>query len=125
MAEFDLIVRSGTVVTASNTWVCDVGVKDGKITKIGRINGETTEENFLVLENHSVDDIERWSGLVEGLPQPLVQDGHIEVPDTPGLGFIGLSEQALESFANPQSTTGIFSPSDQWDGERSSDRLWS
>lgn len=95
------------------------------VAAMASVHCAAATENFLVLENHSVDDIERWSGLVEGLPQPLVQDGHIEVPDTPGLGFIGLSEQALETFANPQSTTGIFSPSDQWDGERSSDRLWS
>ena len=95
------------------------------VAAMASVHCAAATENFLVLENHSVDDIERGSGLVEGLPQPLVQDGHIEVPDTPGLGFIGLSEQALETFANPQSTTGIFSPSDQWDGERSSDRLWS
>ena len=95
------------------------------VAAMASVHCAAATENFLVLENHSVDDIERWSGLVEGLPQPLVQEGHKEVPDTPGLGFIGLSEQALETFANPQSTTGIFSPSDQWDGERSSDRLWS
>ena len=30
MSEFDLVVRNGTVVTASDTWVCDVGAKDGQ-----------------------------------------------------------------------------------------------
>jgi len=95
------------------------------VAAMASVHCAAATENFLVLENHSVDDLERWSGLVEGLPQPLVQDGHIEVPETPGLGFTGLSDQALETFMNPQSTAGIFSPSDRWDGERSSDRLWS
>ncbi|MFX1578630.1 MAG: amidohydrolase family protein, partial [Promethearchaeota archaeon] len=32
MAELDLIVKNGIVVTASDTYKADVGVKDGKIT---------------------------------------------------------------------------------------------
>ena len=35
MAEFDLVVRGGTVVTAADTWVCDVGVRNGKIAALG------------------------------------------------------------------------------------------
>jgi len=36
MADFDLLVNDGTVVTASDTWICDDGVKDGKISALGR-----------------------------------------------------------------------------------------
>jgi len=36
MADFDLVIRGGTVVTASDTSVCDVGVKDGVIVALGR-----------------------------------------------------------------------------------------
>ena len=35
MTEFDLVVRGGTVVTAADTWVCDVGVRNGKIAALG------------------------------------------------------------------------------------------
>ncbi|UFN46910.1 dihydropyrimidinase [Roseomonas sp. OT10] len=35
MAEFDLVVRGGTVVTAGGTTRCDVGVKDGRIAALG------------------------------------------------------------------------------------------
>jgi dihydropyrimidinase len=36
MAELDLVVRHGTIVTASDTFVCDIGVEDGKIAALGR-----------------------------------------------------------------------------------------
>ena len=35
MTELDLIIKNGKVVTASDTYVADVGVKDGKINTIG------------------------------------------------------------------------------------------
>ena len=34
-------------------------------------------ENFMVIENHTVDHLQQWSSLVEGLPVPLVANGHI------------------------------------------------
>ena len=95
------------------------------VAAMASVHCAAATENFLVLENHAVDDLERWSSLVEGLPQPLVQDGHIQVPETPGLGFTGLNEEVMETFLDPQDTAGLFSPSDQWDNERANDRLWS
>jgi dihydropyrimidinase len=35
MAEFDLVIAGGTVVTASDTTKCDVGIKDGKVVALG------------------------------------------------------------------------------------------
>jgi len=94
------------------------------VAAMASVHCAAATENFLALENHAVDDIERWSSLVEGLPQPLIQDGHIQVPDTPGLGFTGLNEQALETFRDPQDG-GLSAPTDRWDSEKSHDRLWS
>ena len=34
---FDTVIRNGTVVTASDTFVSDVGIKDGRICAIGRL----------------------------------------------------------------------------------------
>ena len=95
------------------------------VAAMASVHCAAATENFLVLENHSVDDLERWSSLVEGLPRPLVQDGYIEVPDGPGLGFTGLNEDALESYRDPQDEAGLSAPTDMWDDESSSDRLWS
>jgi len=81
-------------------------------------------EGFLALEIHAVDDLERWSSLVTGLPVPLVRDGHIDVPEAPGLGFTGLDEEVMQHYATGDETVS-FAPTDEWDQERPHDRLWS
>ncbi len=44
MAEFDLVIRGGTVATAADSAVCDVGVKDGKVAALAdRLDGGTAE----------------------------------------------------------------------------------
>ncbi|MGA0597683.1 dihydropyrimidinase [Enterovirga sp. CN4-39] len=42
--EFDLVVRGGTVVTASDTFEGEIGVRDGRIEAVGRNLGRGTEE---------------------------------------------------------------------------------
>ena len=37
---FDTIIRGGTVVTAADTFSCDVGIADGKITALGNDLGK-------------------------------------------------------------------------------------
>lgn len=78
--------------------------------------------NFLVLENHSVDN-PWWDDMVTGLPNPIIQDGHITVPDTPGLG-IELNEEVIREHLHPDAPQ-YFPPTTEWDSERSHDRLWS
>jgi len=78
-------------------------------------------ENFLVLENHSVD-VPWWSELVEGIEKPIVNRGYIQVPEKPGLG-ITLNEEVVKQHLLPG--TGYFEPTTEWDKERSWDRLWS
>lgn len=43
MAEFDLVIRNGTVVTAADTVRCDVGVRDGRIATLGEDLGPADE----------------------------------------------------------------------------------
>jgi L-alanine-DL-glutamate epimerase-like enolase superfamily enzyme len=79
-------------------------------------------QNFLALENHSLD-VPWWSSLVqEGAKAPIVNHGFIEVPDRPGL-WVTLNEDAVRQHLAPGS--GYFEPTPQWDQERSWDRLWS
>jgi L-alanine-DL-glutamate epimerase-like enolase superfamily enzyme len=94
------------------------------VAALAAVHCAAATENFMVLENHSVDDLERWSGLVQGLPVPLIQDGHIQVPETPGLGFSGLDEDMLHRFADPEAGP-VFGHTDGWTAERAWDRLWS
>jgi L-alanine-DL-glutamate epimerase-like enolase superfamily enzyme len=94
------------------------------VAAMASVHCAAATENFMVLENHSVDDLERWSNLVEGLPVPLIEDGHIQVPETPGLGFSGLNDDVVAEFGDPDQGEP-FGPTDEWDGDPAHDRLWS
>ncbi len=93
------------------------------VAALASVHAAAATQNFLVLENHSAD-IPAWSDLVDGLPKPIVQDGYITVPETPGLGFTDLNLEACEPFLHPDDR-GVFEPTDEWSKERAHDRLWS
>ena len=77
-------------------------------------------ENFLVLENHSVDDA-GWADIVDGIEKPVINKGYITVPNGPGLG-ITLNEEALKKRVRD----GYFLPTPEWDiQQRIDDRHWS
>lgn len=80
-------------------------------------------ENFLALEHHAAE-VEFWSDLVTDLPRPLIQNGYITVPDTPGLGFGDLDEELLRRHLDPRDPV-FFAETTHWDSESSHDRLWS
>ncbi len=69
-------------------------------------------------------EVEFWSDLVTGLPRPLIQNGHITVPDTPGLGFGDIDEELLQRHLDPRDPV-FFAETTHWDSESSHDRLWS
>jgi len=78
-------------------------------------------QNFLVMENHSVD-IPWWDDLVTGPPKPLMQKGHMRVPEGPGLG-IELNEEVVKQHL--MMGESYFAPTPEWDRERSADQLYS
>lgn len=94
------------------------------VAALAAVHCAAATENFLALENHSANDLSRWSSLVEGLPIPLIENGYIAVPEGPGLGFTDLNHEILREFVDPEEP-GIFEPTPEWDHERSDDRLWS
>ncbi|HKW96295.1 MAG TPA: mandelate racemase/muconate lactonizing enzyme family protein [Bryobacteraceae bacterium] len=77
-------------------------------------------ENFLVLENHSVD-VPWWDTMVEGIEKPIINHGFITVPDKPGLGVTLNDDVVKQHLLEP----GYFEPTPEWNKERSHDRLWS
>lgn len=93
------------------------------ISTLASVHCAAATANFLALENHSVD-VPNWSALIEGLDVPLIQDGHIRVPEAPGLGFSGFDDDVWQQFLDDEAPRN-FEPTDRWDGERSHDRLWS
>lgn len=55
------------------------------VAQMASVRCAAATENFTVLENHAVGRRD-WNDLVTGLPNRIIQDGHIDVPETPGLG---------------------------------------
>jgi len=92
------------------------------IAAMASVHCAAATENFLALENHSVDT-PVWNELVTGLPNPIIQNGFIDVPETPGLG-VDLNPDVIKSHLDPNDS-GYFEPTTEWDNERSHDRLWS
>jgi L-alanine-DL-glutamate epimerase-like enolase superfamily enzyme len=94
------------------------------IATLASVHIAAATNNFLALEHHAAD-IPFWSDLVTGLPNPLVEDdGHIAVPDKPGLGFDDINEELFREHLDPADPT-YFADSSSWDGEVLRDRLWS
>lgn len=93
------------------------------VTAMASVHCAAATDNFLVLENHSID-IPRWNHLFDGLPKPLIVDGFIQVPEEPGLGLGEINMECLREFIDPRDPL-CFDPTDMWDSERSHDRLWS
>jgi L-alanine-DL-glutamate epimerase-like enolase superfamily enzyme len=90
------------------------------VSCMANVHCAAATENFLVLENHSVD-VPWWSDLVEGVEKPIVNHGFIDVPEKPGLGVTLNDEVMKKHLLEP----GYFEPTPEWDKERSHDRLWS
>jgi len=91
------------------------------VSCMANVHCAAATENFLVLENHSVD-VQWWSDLVEGIEKPIVNKGFITVPDKPGLG-VSLNDDVMKQHLMPNTT--YFGPTDEWNVDRSNDRLWS
>lgn len=91
------------------------------ISCMANVHCAAATENFLILENHSVD-IPWWDDLVEGIEKPIINNGFIQVPDAPGLG-VTLNEEVVQEHL--AAGTGYFEPTSEWDAEASWDRLWS
>ncbi len=69
-----------------------------------------TLKDMLAMENHAVD-IPWWDDLVSGPSKPIIQAGHIAVPDTPGLG-VELNEDVVKEHIRKG---GYFEPTPEYD----------
>ncbi len=90
------------------------------ISCMANVHCAAATENFLVMENHSVD-VPWWSDMVEGVEKPIVNQGFTSVPDKPGLG-VTLNEAVVKQHLGEG---GYFEPTEQWNIDRTNDRLWS
>ena len=91
------------------------------ITLFATVHAAAATENFMVCEHHSVDD-EWYDDLVSGVSKPIIQNGYVLVPDTPGLGVDLVEEEVKRHLKKDEK---YFAPTEEWNKERSWDRTWS
>jgi L-alanine-DL-glutamate epimerase-like enolase superfamily enzyme len=128
MIQPDLATAGGILETKKIGDACqDLGVPmvlhmaGTPIACMAAVHCAAATENFLVMENHSVD-IPWWGDMVNGIEKPIVNGGYINVPDGPGLGITSLNDAVIQQHLMEP---GYFEPTPEWDKERSNDRLWS
>ena len=90
------------------------------VSCMANVHCAAATENFMVLENHSVD-VPWWGDLVTGVEKPIVNHGFINVPDGPGLGVTLNDDVVKQHLGEP----GFFEPTPQWNTDRTNDRTWS
>lgn len=100
-----------------------VHMAESPIACMAAVHSVAATENFLALENHSID-IPWWNDIANGLPNPIIQDGFIDVPDTPGLGIESLNDEVIAEHLDP-TEPGLWESTDEWNFDFSNDRLWS
>ena len=92
------------------------------ISTMASVQCAAATENFIALEHHFTD-VPFWNDFIDGIPKPIIQNGYIQVPDAPGLGF-RINEDVIKEHLVPEDQ-GFFEPTPQWNTQRSWDRLWS
>lgn len=91
------------------------------VSLLANVHVAAATQNFIALEHHFVDD-PGFEDLASGIEKPILNNGFIKVPETPGLG-IDLNEKAIRE--RLRKGEEYFAPTPEWDEERSWDRTWS
>jgi len=91
------------------------------VSLMANVHCAAATQNFIALEHHHVDDA-GFEELAAGIAKPILDNGFIKVPETPGLG-IDLNEKAVKE--QLRKGEEYFAPTPQWDKEQSWDRTWS
>lgn len=101
------------------------------IVAMANVHCAAATENFLALEMHSVD-LPWWEDLVVRTDgrSGIIENGFVQVPDSPGLG-VELNEEAAREHLNTKPTRhavwpeGYFESTDEWNELDANDRTWS
>ncbi len=100
-----------------------IHMAESPIGCMAAVHAAAALKNVLAVEFHSVDHPE-WNDLVKGLPNPLIEDGFIKVPEKPGLGIDELNEDMIASHMHAKHPIA-WKSTEEWDDEWSNDREWS
>ena len=84
---------------------------------MANVHTAATIQEFISLESHTIEM--PWvNDLVKGIPKPIIQNGVIPVPDSPGLGIEFIDEAAEKYLREPKylaCKSGLFNPTPEFD----------
>ena len=90
-----------------------VHMAGGPINSMATVHMCATIDDFLAMENHAVD-MPWWQDLVNGPEKPIVNQGYVKVPDTPGIG-VELNEEVVKQHLREP---GYFAPTPEYNNIR-------
>lgn len=91
---------------------------------LAAVHCSAATENAIALEFHS-NDISWWENLVNCSFKPMIKNGFITVPNTPGLGIESLNDDVILSHIDENKIPGLWESTNEWNDTYSHDRLWS
>ena len=100
-----------------------IHMAESPIGCMAAIHAAAAIQNILAVEYHSTD-CPKWNDLAIGIDNPLIVDGFVRVPDTPGLGIESLNEELIAAHIHDK-YPGRWEDTSFWNDEWANDRTWS
>lgn len=100
-----------------------IHMAESPIACMAAVHTAAAIQNVLALEYHSID-CPWWNDLAIGIANPLIKNGFIDVPDTPGLGIDHLNEELIAEHMHSK-YPDQWADSTDWNKEWANDREWS
>lgn len=126
----DILTCGGALELKKLGELCDkysvamaIHMAESPIACMAAVHTAAALPNVLALEYHSVD-VDWWNDIALGIANPLIKNGFIEVPDTPGLGIEALNEELIAEHLHKDFPVA-WGSTDEWNNEWSNDRTWS
>lgn len=100
-----------------------IHMAESPIACMAAIHAAAAIQNILAVEYHS-SDISWWNDLAIGIEKPLIKNGFVTVPNSPGLGIESLNEELIAQHIHKK-YKDQWECTDNWDNEWANDRTWS
>ena len=126
----DVLTIGGAMEMKKLEGMCDrygiaaaIHMAESPIAFMAAVHIAASMKNIMAIEFHSADHPE-WFSLVKGLPDALIKDGYVQVPDAPGLGIEDINDNTVKKYLHKE-RCGFFEDTVEWNGEWANDREWS
>ncbi len=126
----DLLTVGGVSEMKKLGYMCDrygvalaIHMAESPIAFMAAVHVAAALKDVIAVEFHSADHPE-WFKLVKGLPENLIDNGFVTVPDAPGLGIEDIDEETVKKYLH-EDYPDFFADTSAWDKEWANDREWS